>query len=138
MEMTLDPDKRPWYQVKWQIWLILLILVATATILYLQSNRQIELSITTSGPIGQRKTQKQRMIFAASLEKSFHKRGWPATIDTEGEDGKTLKIYWAELNFSMAEQMVKHQQIVSDIREMGFKQLVLKNDNEIWKIDLKN
>lgn len=136
--MTLDSNKRPWYQVKWQIWLILLILVTTATVLYFQANERIELSINTSGPIGQNKTLEQRMIFAASLEKSFHKRGWPASIDTEGEDGKTLKIYWAELKLSMVEQMVKHQQIVSDIREMGFKQLVLKNDNKMWKIDLKN
>ncbi|MBP1745330.1 MAG: hypothetical protein H6Q58_2308, partial [Firmicutes bacterium] len=31
-----------------------------------------------------------------------------------------------------------HQKIISDIREMGFKQLVLRNNNKAWNIDLKN
>ncbi len=78
------------------------------------------------------------MIFAVSLEKSFRKRGWAASMDIAGEDGKTLKVYWPELNLPYVKQMVNHQQIITDIREMGFKRLVLRNNDKTWNIDLKN
>ena len=136
--MTLNHDKRPWYKVKWQIWIILLIVVVSATILFFQRNKPLEISVTTSGPIGLDKSLKQRMIFATTIEKSFRKRGWLTSVELEGEDGKTIKVYWPGLGLPLVEQMVSHQQFITDFREMGFKKLVLRNNNETWNIDLKN
>jgi hypothetical protein len=135
--MTPDANKRPWYKLKWQIWLILLVVIVLSSYLFSKMDKTPEIAIT-SGPVGLDKTLKQRMIFARSFENSFRKKGLHATIDVEGEDGKTLKIDWTELNLSMVGEIVKHQKIISDFREMGFKQLVLRNNNKAWNIDLKN
>jgi len=135
--MNPDADKRPWYKLKWQIWLIVLVFVVSSVYLFSKVDRIPEIP-ATSGPIGLDKTIKQRMLFARSLDNSFRKKGWHAFIEVEGEDGKTLKIYWPELNLPMVKEMVNHQKIISDIREMGFKQLVLRNNNKAWNIDLKN
>ena len=135
--MTPDANKRPWYKIKWQIWLILLVVVVLSAYLLSKVEKSPEIAIT-SGPVGLDKTPKQRMIFARSIENSFRKKGRQASIDVEGEDGKTLKIYWTELNLPMVKEMVNHQKIISDFREMGFKQLVLRNNNKAWNIDLKN
>jgi hypothetical protein len=78
------------------------------------------------------------MIFAAGLEQNFHKKGWIAKIDLEGVDGKTINIYWDQLNVSFVRMIVKSQDIVGDIRELGFKKLLMSNGKDKWDIDLKN
>jgi hypothetical protein len=135
--MTPDAGKRPWYKLRWQIWLILSVAVVSSAYLFSKGDTTPEIP-ATSGPVGLDKTPKQRMLFARSLDNSFRKKGWHAFIDVDGEDGKTLKIYWPELNLSMVKEIVHHQKIISDIREMGFKQLVLRNNSKAWNIDLKN
>jgi hypothetical protein len=120
-----------------QIWLPSLVAVVLSAFIYHQVNRSPEISIT-SGPIGQNKTLKERMIFVVGLEKSFHKRGWLASIDLEGEDGKTLKVYWEQLNLSFVKQLFKNQDVIVDIREMGFKNLMISNGKVEWNVDLKN
>ena len=136
--MTLKPDKRPWYKGKWQIWTIVLPVVVSAFILYRRGNKPLEISITTSGSVGQDKTLQQRMIFSASIEKSFQKRGWQASVNVEGDDGKTMKLYSPELELPTVEQMVSNQKFITEFREMGFKKLVLTNNENTWSIDLKN
>ncbi len=135
--MTPDADKRPWYKLRWQIWLILSVAVVSSAYLFSKGDKTPEIP-ATSGPVGLDKTPKQRMLFARSLDNSFRKKGWHAFIDVDGEDGKTLKIYWPELDLPMVKEMVHHKKIISDIREMGFKQLVLRNNRKAWNIDLKN
>lgn len=78
------------------------------------------------------------MIFVVDLEKSFHKKGWPAAIDLEGEDGKTLKVYWEKLNLPFVRGLVKSQDVIGDIREMGFKHLIMTDGKLRWDVDLKN
>ena len=110
----------------------------SAIILYRRGNKPLEISISTSGPIGQDKTLQQRMIFSASIEKSFRKRGWQASVDLKGDDGKTMKLYSPELELPMVDQMVSNQKFITEFREMGFKKLVLTNNENTWSIDLKN
>jgi len=78
------------------------------------------------------------MIFIVILQKSMHKKGWIASLDLEGEDGNILKIYWESINPPFVRQMLKSTELIQDIREMGFKRLVLNNGKEKWDIDLKN
>lgn len=130
-------ESRPWYKVRWQIWLLAIIAVPLFIFLCRLAFTVPEVSIAT-GPIGLHKTLKDRMVFVVNLEKSFHKRGWPASIDLEGEDGKVLKVYWEKLNLPFVRRLVKSPDIVADIRSLGFKKIVLRSDNEQWDIDMKN
>jgi hypothetical protein len=76
---------QPWYKMRWQVWLISLVVVVLSALIYHQANRPPEITIT-SGPTGQNKTLRERTIFVVGLEKLFHKRDWLASIDIEGED----------------------------------------------------
>jgi len=78
------------------------------------------------------------MLFLVSIEKAFQKKGWLATFDLEGEEGKTIKVFWESLNKPMARQIIKSQDIIPDMREMGFKRLLLNNGKQEWDVDLKN
>lgn len=102
-----------------------------------QSTRPIEVQVT-SAPTGQDKTLKNRMIFLFTLERSFHKKGWLASLDLEGENGNVLKIYWESINLPFVKQMLKTTDLIQDIREMGFKRLVMNNGKQEWDLDLKN
>lgn len=130
-------NNRAWYKVRWQIWLILLVAILVIAASLYQLTRPIEVQVA-SAPTGQTKTLKNRMIFVAVLEKSFHKKGWLASLDLEGENGNILKIYWESINRPFVMQMLKATGPVQDIREMGFKRLVMNNGKQEWDIDLKN
>ena len=130
-------NNRAWYKVRWQIWLILLVAILVIAASLYQLTRPIEVQVA-SALTGQTKTLKNRMIFVAVLEKSFHKKGWLASLDLEGENGNILKIYWESINRPFVMQMLKATGPVQDIREMGFKRLVMNNGKQEWDIDLKN
>lgn len=135
--MTSSTNTRPWYRVMWPLVVIAVAAIISSAYLRYQSQRPIEVSVT-SGPTGQTKTLKQRMIFMVSLEKAFHSKGWPASFDLQGEDGKIITVYWEQLNRSLVQQIAKSQDIVADMREMGFKRLVMRSAKKTWDVDLKN
>lgn len=130
-------SKRPWYNIRWQIWVLSVVAILVISVMRYQLTRPIEVQVT-SAPTGQDKTLKNRMIFLVSLEKSFHKKGWLASLDLEGENGNVLKIYWESINRPFVKQMVETTDLIQDIREMGFKRLVLNNGKQEWNLDLKN
>jgi hypothetical protein len=105
---------------------------------YSITNKPLEISIGASGPTGQDKTLKQRIVFAGIIEKSFRKKGYLTTVQLQGEDGKTIKVYWPGLGLPLVEQMISNEQLITDFREMGFKKLVLWNHYNTWNVDLKN
>lgn len=135
--MSITNESRPWYKVRWQIWIFAVVGIPMSFLFTKYVTRIPEVAVT-SGPVGQNRTLEERMTFVAKLEKSFHARGWPASIDLEGEEGKVLKVYWEKLDPPMVRQLVKSQEIVADIREFGFKSMVLRSDKKIWDINLKN
>jgi hypothetical protein len=135
--MTISPNTRPWYKVRRQFLVIAITAIIGSAYLRYQIHKPIEISIS-SAPTGQDKTLKERMIFLVSLEKAFHKKGWLASLDLEGEDGKTIKVYWEQLNRPMVKQIAESQDIIPDLRDMGFKRLELRNGKHEWDIDLKN
>lgn len=123
--------------MRWQAWLLAIAIILISTVFYYRTSRPLEIT-TVSGPIGQKATLKQRMIFLVSIEKAFHQKGWLASFDLEGEDGKYLKVYWEQLSQPFATQLIRNQVMINDIREMGFKRLILNNGKRTWNIDLKN
>jgi hypothetical protein len=135
--MTSSTNTRPWYRIMWPLAVIAVAAVIGSAYLRYQSQRPIEVSVT-SGPTGQTKTLKQRMIFMVNLEKAFHRKGWPASFDLQGEDGKIITVYWEQLNRPLVQQIAKSQDTVADMREMGFKRLVMRSAKKTWDVDLKN
>lgn len=130
-------SKHPCYMVRWQIWVTSLVAILVIATFRYQSTRPIEIKVK-SAPTGQTKTLKNRMIFLVILQKSMHKKGWPVSLDLEGENGNILKIYWESINTSFVKQMVETEDLIQDIREMGFKRLVFNNGKEKWDIDMNN
>src|SRR6266702_3710740 len=116
--MTTPQYKRPWYRMRWQLALIVVAAIIGSVYLRYQAEKPLEISIMT-GPTGQNKTLKERMIFLVNLERAFHKKGWPASFDLEGDDGKTLKLYWERINRPLARKIVESPEIVPELREMG-------------------
>lgn len=130
-------NKRPWYKIRWQIWALSFVSILVIVAIRYQASRPIEIHVT-SAPTGQTRTIKDRMIFLTALERSFHSKGWLVSLDLEGENGNLLKIYWESINRSFVKQMLNTMDIIQNIREMGFKRLVLSNGKQEWDIDLKN
>jgi hypothetical protein len=130
-------NKRPWYKLRWQLTVIAAIAITGSLYLRNHVQKPIEIPIT-SGPTGQDRSLKERMLFVVNLEKAFRKKGWLASLDLEGKDGKTMVIFWDQLNRPLALQMVQSKQTVADLREMGFKRLAMRNGKQKWDFDLKN
>lgn len=137
MSLTVPETKRPWYRIRWQLVVFAVISVAGSFYFRHLSERSLEVAVTT-GRIGQNKTLKERMIFLVTLEKAFHRKGWLASLDLAGEDGKTLTVYWEQLDRPMARQIVRSTEIIPELRDMGFKRLVLRGKRQEWDVDLKN
>jgi len=130
-------NKRHWYKMRWQVWVILFVAIVAIVALRYQSTRPLE-ALVTSPPTGQTVSLKKRMIFLVTLERKFHRKGWLASLGLEGENGSVLKIYWESINLPFIKLMLKSTDFIQDIREMGFKRLVINNGKQKWDIDLKN
>lgn len=130
-------DPRPWYRVRWSLVVAVLLTFIGAAFIHHEINRPIEITVN-SGPVGQSKTLKERMIFLVSIERAFHKKGWLASFGLEGEDGKTITAHWERFNKEFARQIAESQDIVTNLREMGFKQLIMRNGKQDWNINLRN
>jgi hypothetical protein len=102
-----------------------------------QLGKPLEVTVKT-GPIGQNRTLKDRMLFVVNVEKVYRKRGYLASFDLEGENGKTLIFFLEKMNRPMAGGLVRTDEFVEEIRDMGFRRLVLRNGKEEWDVDLKN
>jgi hypothetical protein len=76
---------------KRQVWLcMILALIAVLSFSFMayycrQLVKPLEITVK-SGPIGQRRTLKDRMLFVVNAEKTFHKKGYLASFDLEGEN----------------------------------------------------
>lgn len=135
--MTFQPKNKHQFRLNTILALIAVASFSLATYFYHQLSKPLEVTVTT-GPIGQNRTLKDRMIFVVNLEKTFRKRGWIASFDLEGENGKTLILFLEKMNRHLAREMVGNKEIISEIRDMGFKRLIMRNGKEEWNVDLKN
>jgi hypothetical protein len=92
-----------------------------------------------SKPVGLKVTTAQRINFAKSFEKRLKARGDNAQVVTQGDANKTLVIKWSSLNRAFAREMADNAKMVTDLREMGFKRMLLMDGKKYaWDVDLKN
>jgi hypothetical protein len=117
--------------------LVIAVVIVSTFFIHYQSTRPIEIQ-AESAPTGQTVTTIQRLIFAKELQRKFRDKWWLASFDLKGSDGKIMNIYWESINRSLVKQFVSRVDLIQDIREMGFKKLVLKNGKQQWEVDLKN
>jgi hypothetical protein len=123
--------------MRWQVWAFAIRAILASVYIHSHAKQLIEISVS-SGPSGQDKTLKNRMVFLVTLEKAFHKKGWLASFNIEGDDGKTIKIYWEQLKLPFVKHLVGNHDIIADLREMGFKFLIMTDGKTTWNVDLKN
>lgn len=61
-----------------------------------------------------------------------------ATVTTTGDFHTTILIQGNMVNDSLVHGMKDNNVVIQDLREMGFKRLILTDGKVSWDIDLKN
>lgn len=93
---------------------------------------------TNSPAIGHGVLPEQRIKFAKDFEKQFHDKGMDATVTTNGDQQNIITITGKVVNEPSVHRMKESVDAIQDLRENGFKHLVMNNGNECWDIDSKN
>jgi hypothetical protein len=86
--------------------------------------------LISAPPAGQTVTPQQRLIFAKEFGDRFRSKFGDAQVTTRGEAGKTLVIECLQISRRFAEQMIANKVAIQDLREMGFKRLILTDGNK--------
>ncbi len=131
---------KPWYMKKGVLLLLVLLgLAAIATYFILPHRSYESLQVNTKEEVSGRKVEAwQRQKFATSFEKQFRDRGFYVSVATEGTISTTLRLSWKETNKQFVLQMMNNKESIQDLRELGFKKLLMENESQIWDVDLKN
>ena len=120
---------------------IIPLILITFICIFLNSCKSKE-PITTSvsgPPAGQNVTVNQRAYFAKDFGDRFRAKFGESEVWAQGMDDKTLVIKWIHVSRPYAAEFVASEEIVKDLREMGFKRLILTDGNKSnWDVDLKN
>jgi hypothetical protein len=80
----------------------------------------------------------QRRKFALDFGKTFQNKGMDATVTTTGDFHTTILIQGKVVNDLSVHRMIDNVDAIQDLRENGFKHLVMTNGKVTWDIDLKN
>ena len=97
------------------------------------------LQITTTSPaIGQDVLPEQRIQFANDFEKQFYDKGIDAIVTTHGDQQNFITISGKIVNEKSVYRMRDNADAIKDLRENGFKHLVMTDGIATWDIDLKN
>lgn len=91
-----------------------------------------------SSAAGQFVTPEQRLRYANVSEKRFLEKGMDVKVEIIDTGFRTLAITGKLVNSSMMHQIVDDNNIVQELREMGFKYVVISNDCTSWYVNLKN
>ena len=120
--------------------IIPLILIILAGTFLTSCNSDGPITVSVSGaPIGQAVTVNQRAYFAKDFGDRFRAQFGESEVWAKGMDGKTLVIKWINVSRPFAAEFVASEEIVKDLREMGFKRLILTDGHRSnWDVDLKN
>ena len=94
--------------------------------------------ITSNSPAGKSLLPEQRRKFTLEFEKKFKDKGMNATVTTTGDFHSTILIQGNIVNESSVHRMKDNNVVIQDLREMGFKPLIMTDGKESWDIDLKN
>jgi hypothetical protein len=97
------------------------------------------LHITTSSPaIGQSVIFEKRLKYAKDFEKQFQDKGMDATVSTNGVQQRIVTISGKVVNEPSVHRMKDNVDAIQDLRENGFKHLIMTNGKVTWDIDLIN
>jgi hypothetical protein len=128
--------------VKYIPFLIIPLLAITWGISKYQTTNKIpvdHLQIKTNlSPMGQGVLPEQRRTFALKLQKNANTDYKDAVLTTTGAFHTTLSIQSNWINSKMVYSMSSSEVPFSDVREMGFKHVIMSNGKEAWDIDLRN
>ena len=72
------------------------------------------------------------------FEKKFKDKDMNATVTTTGDYHTTILIQGNIVNESLVHGMKDNNVVIQDLREMGFKRLIMTDGKVRWDIDLKN
>lgn len=98
---------------------------------------EIRLSDTT--PRGQEVSAERRQRFGLNFQEKFAKKFQGSKVNLEGDGNKTLRIEWSGVDRSFAATITEAEEIIRDLRDMGFKRLVISDGHKsTWDVDLKN
>ena len=114
----------------WGLWNYL-INYKTAHVNYLQVS-------TKSPPIGQSVLPEQRIKFAKEFEKLFHNKDMDAKVTTHGDNQAIVTISGPVVVGPIVHGMKDNVEVIKELREMGFKHLIMTDGKASWDIDLKN
>jgi hypothetical protein len=98
------------------------------------SHLQIE---TTNPPAGKSLLPEQRRSFALGMGKKFKSQGRDATITTTGDFHTSMLMKGTMVNEQFVVQM-KDSGAINEMRNMGFKHLIMTDGKITWDVDLKN
>ena len=93
---------------------------------------------TSNPPAGYNLLPEQRRTFALDFEKKFKKKVTNATVTTTGDFHTTILIQENIVNGPLVHGMMDNAEAMQDLREMGFKHLIMTDGKVSWDIDLKN
>ena len=124
-------------------WVLLLIVaVSSWGVWKYQSNKAPHvnyLQVTISSPaLGQSVLPEQRIKFATGFEKMFHDKGMDAKVTTHGDKQAIVTISGPVVVAPIVHRLKDNAGVIQDLREMGFKHLVMTDGKIRWDIDLKN
>lgn len=127
-------DNRP------QRWTVLLVALSAIACMLASCNSQEPLQVSAPiAPAGQNVTLEQRVKFAKHLGEQFQRKYPDGSVTAEGSGGTTLKLQWTGVDRPLASSFVKNEGMITDLREMGFKRLIVTDGyRSTWNVDLKN
>jgi len=117
--------------VAWCLWKFQYTNKDKLSVIYLQV-------VTTNPPAGKSLLPEQRRKFSLEFEKKFKDKDMNATVTTTGDYHTTILIQGNIVNESLVFGMKDNNVAIQDLREMGFKHLIMSDGNATWDIDLKN
>ena len=91
--------------------------------------------ITTNPPAGKSLLPEQK--FTLEFEKKFKDKGMNATVTTTGDFHTTILIQGNMVNDSFVHGMKDNNVVIQDLREMGFKRLIMTDGKVSWDINLR-
>jgi hypothetical protein len=134
----MNPKKISW--VKFLPFLIIPLLAISWGISKYQSTSKIlvnHLAIKTKlSPMGQGVLPEQRRAFALKYQNIANYKD--AIFTTTGDFHTTFSIQTNLINSNKVRSMISIEEPFSDLREIGFKHLIMSNGKEAWDVDLRN
>ena len=93
---------------------------------------------TNLPPMGQRVLPEQRRAFVIKFPKNAKTDFNSAIFTTTGDFHTIFSIQANWIDSKMVYSTISREETFSDLREMGFKHVIMSNGKEAWDIDLRN